>query len=113
LKYAGLLYTLRRNEKAQAQATEAVRLAPGSAEAHHILGNVLEQKGLSADSLREYREAVRLDPKDTRSQLDLGAVLVQSGDRVQGAVHLRLASVSADDNVRRIAQQMLAEVEKH
>jgi Flp pilus assembly protein TadD len=62
--------------------------------------------------LREYQAAVTLQPQNSRAQLDLGAVLVQSGDKKAGAEHVRIASTASDDNVRRIALQMLSEIQE-
>jgi predicted CXXCH cytochrome family protein len=112
LKYAGLLYTVRQNLAAKEQVLAALGSDPESAEAHHILGNIMEQEGDTAGALREYQAAVKLQPQNNRAQLDLGAVLVQSGDKKAGAEHLRIASTASDDNVRRIALQLLAEIQE-
>ncbi len=113
LRYAALLYTLRKTDDALRQVEIALRVAPNSAEAHDVFGNILEQAQRVNDALREYAEAVRLEPTMARAQLDLGAVLAQTGDQAQAAEHLKLASQSDDPNVRRIASQLLEDLNKH
>ena len=110
LRYAGLLYTLNQAESALHQVDAALGTNPSSAEAHHMRGNIQEQQGRVPEALHEYTEAVRLDPKMSRAQLDLGAVLAQTGDKAGAIVHLKLAATSEEENVRRIALQSLAEL---
>jgi predicted CXXCH cytochrome family protein len=112
LKYAGLLYTVRQNLAAKEQVLAALGFDAESADAHHMLGNILEQEGEIAGALREYQAAVKLQPQNSRAQLDLGAVLIQTGDKKAGADHLRTASTASDDNVRRIALQLLSEIQE-
>jgi tetratricopeptide (TPR) repeat protein len=47
---------------AEREAREAIRLAPGYADAHVNLGNALQSTGRREDAIRAYREASRLDP---------------------------------------------------
>lgn len=112
LNYGALLYTMHRTDDARRQAEAAVTIQGQSAQAHHLLGNVLEQKGSPREALYEYQEAVRLEPLLSRAQLDFGAVLAQTGDRTRAAQHLKIASTSDDANVRRIALQLLEEISK-
>src|SRR5260370_2030645 len=53
--------------EAETPAREAVKISPGSAVAHNLLGIVLDQRGHSAEAEREYREAFPPHPKFSRS----------------------------------------------
>ncbi len=107
LGYATLLYTLQRSDAAREQVEAALSIEPDSAEAHHIRENILEQSGRLSESLEEYSKAVILRPEASRAQLDLGAVLLQTGDKAAALPHLTLASKGDDPNVRRLALEML------
>jgi tetratricopeptide (TPR) repeat protein len=62
----------------------AVRIAPTLPLAHFYLGNAyaLLPNG-SADAVREYREAVRLDTGDARMHSGLGTALVRTEDSTE------------------------------
>ena len=106
-----MLNSLRQFAEAQVQIETALRLKPNLAEAHDLLGTLLERKGQVDAALREYSEAVRLRPDLSHAQLDLGGVLANKGDKIGAAEHLRLALKSMDPNLRDIAQRLLKELE--
>lgn len=64
---------------------EAVRLAPGSAEAHTNLGLVYLQLSRIDEGIRELEQAVALDPQPVRTQLQLAAAYAQ-GRQMEKAI---------------------------
>src|SRR5215469_423026 len=64
---------------------KAIRLEPGNAEYHELLGRNLALSGLSLDAaISTYRTATQLNPYDSRDWLDLAvADDVPSRERVQ------------------------------
>jgi tetratricopeptide (TPR) repeat protein len=83
-------------EKRYADEVEVYRrgLRAGGAEAHFLLGTALFAQGRSTEindmalieeAAREFREAVRLRPREARFQNSLAMVLARTGDR-QGAI---------------------------
>jgi spermidine synthase len=64
-------------------------VVPESAEVHDVLGVALASRGALDESLREFREAVRLEPGAAKAQWHLGSALVSSGRREEGLEHLR------------------------
>ncbi|HMF77387.1 MAG TPA: tetratricopeptide repeat protein [Bryobacteraceae bacterium] len=75
-----------------------------------MLGTLLERKSLVDDALKEYREAVRLQPELSHAQLNLGAVLMNRGDKAGAEEHLHLAAKSSDPDIRQMAEQLLQEL---
>jgi Flp pilus assembly protein TadD len=71
---------------------EAVRLDPGSAEAHNGLGMALARQQRWAEAIRELGEALRIRPDYAEARNNLGTALAASGD-TQGAVAQFAASV--------------------
>jgi tetratricopeptide (TPR) repeat protein len=113
LNYGAMLDSLRNFGGAQVQIEAALHLNPNLAEAHDLLGTLLERKGQVDAALREYSEAVRLRPDLSHAQLDLGGVLANKGDKVAAAEHPRLALKSSDPNLRDLAQHLLKELESN
>ena len=72
---------------------------------------MVEREGDLPRAIREYAEAVRLQPSLSRAQLDLGAVLAQSGRKAAAVPHLKLAAQAADNDVKQIALQLMKEVQ--
>jgi Flp pilus assembly protein TadD len=93
------------------QIEAALRLNPNLAEAHDVLGTLLERKGDSDAALREYSEAIRLRPDLSHAQLNLGGALANKGDKIGAAEHLQLASKSSDPNIRDLALRLLKDLE--
>ena len=70
-----------RLESAIAENQIAVRLKPGSALAHYWLGSAFDlQGGHASAAMREFRKALRLDPKTTGAHNGLGRILEQEGN---------------------------------
>jgi tetratricopeptide (TPR) repeat protein len=78
-------------EQALDQMTAAVAGAPGSSEAHRILGAVYDVAGVTDKSLQHLREAVRLNPRDERSWVTLARALDASGAWAEAMDVLRTA----------------------
>ena len=72
-----------------------------------MLGVLLYSRGDTAGALREFQEAVRIDPAAGSAQLKLGAELATTGDVKGGVVHLRLAAQSSDPEIRQAALDLL------
>ena len=53
-----------RCEEAITQAMHLLRIMPGSAEAHRNMGFIYAAGGRSADAVRHFEQALRLDPND-------------------------------------------------
>ena len=62
----------------------AVKVGPGSAEAHNWLGVALMGKADLPGAIAEFRKAVALDPKYARAYTNLGSALAKSGDLDRG-----------------------------
>jgi len=60
--YAVALAGLGRFDEAEEQTDAALKADPKSAEAHNFHGTLLERRGQTAAALREYQEAMRLQP---------------------------------------------------
>ncbi len=66
-----------------AQLTEAVRLRPNSAEAFNALGEADPKAARGA-----FEKAIALDPRFAQAHVNLGLILVQSGEMQAAAQHL-------------------------
>ncbi len=66
--------------KARAAFEQVVKLAPGSAEGHNLLGWVLFAQGQTAESIAQFRTALRLKPDLAAAHVNLANALVKSGD---------------------------------
>lgn len=78
--YGHALALAGRAEEARVALESAVRIQPFYAEAHYNLAILLEQTGSPADALREYEQAVTLNPKLTNllgGRLDKLRVMVR------------------------------------
>jgi tetratricopeptide (TPR) repeat protein len=84
-----------------------VQADPNLAEAHEFLGNLLVAKGQLDRAVAQYREAIRIVPEFSRAILDLGATLVQQGDRAAALPYLQKAAQSTDPSIRQEAQGLL------
>lgn len=80
LTLRGTIYTEQRLlAEAEADLTEAVRLAPRMARAHAALGILHDLQGRPADALVHHRRAVELAPRDPGYLNNLGFSLFASG----------------------------------
>ena len=82
--------------EAEKQLQEALRLEPGSAEAHANLATVLLAKGQGEKALAELEKARKLDPKLSLVYYNLGFALVQVRKDYQAAVQAWERAVQLD-----------------
>jgi protein O-mannosyl-transferase len=75
----------RRFDEAREHFSQAIRLRPGSFDAHYGLGLAYLHARLPGEAVRPLEEALRLAPADTNVRADLAAAYVLSG-RLQEAV---------------------------
>ena len=69
----------RKPDEAVAEFTRTLDLDPHHADAHQALGNLLVQRGLTADGLVHLSDAVRFDPADASKHYNRGVALLQNG----------------------------------
>ena len=60
---------------AAVQAREAVRLDPGTADAHYLLGVAVASPGVGADAPQEFRQTLRLDPRHQSAKNNMDRAL--------------------------------------
>ncbi len=71
---------------------------PGYAKAHSNLGATLAESGKLEEALREFEEALRLDPKYVDAHANAAHLLTMLGRNDEAAEHLRTAlRLSPDD----------------
>lgn len=74
-----------------ARLDEAVRIAPGHAEAHHNLGLGLRQRGSLDEATAHLRRAATLAPANDRVHYSLATALVDGGREEEAIAHFRRA----------------------
>ncbi len=95
--------------KARAAFEQVVKLAPGSAEGHNLLGWVLLAQEHSAESISQFRIALRLKPDFAQAHMNLANALVKSGDltgaesEARAAIRLAPNDAEAHRTLGRIA----------
>jgi predicted CXXCH cytochrome family protein len=102
--------TLARMDKladAQVHLEAALKADPNMAEAHDVLGGLLETKGRVDAAMKEYREAIRSRPDFGKAHLDLGTLLATRHDLKAAADELRKASTDANAEIREQAARSL------
>jgi protein O-mannosyl-transferase len=65
--------------QAAAQAREALRLSPGDADAHNILGVTLAQAGQIDQAISEFQQTLRINPQHVQARNNLGRALAITG----------------------------------
>ncbi len=81
-----------RDELADSILAQALAVDPTVAELHFLNGKRLEgEPGQLADVLREYEEAVRLDPEYADAQMALGLELLAGGNYARALTHFQAA----------------------
>src|SRR5215216_7759220 len=78
LSEAGALVQAGRLEEAEAATRKILSTNPRSAEAHSLLGVILDQRGVTADAEKEYAAALRLKPKLVSALSNLGVLLAKT-----------------------------------
>jgi predicted CXXCH cytochrome family protein len=108
--YALMLTKVSRFDEAQQSAEAAIAANPDQAEAHALLGQLLARKRQPAEAIREYRQAVRLQPELSRTRLDLASALAAQGDRSGAVEQLREAAKGRDPAVAGQATRALQQL---
>ena len=72
-----------RLDEAEAATRKLITTNPKSAEAHALLGVILDQRGNSADAEREYHSALRLRPNLVSALTNLGVLLARTNRAVE------------------------------
>ncbi len=99
-----------RTAEAERNFREAVRLAPGMADAHLDLGLVLGREGKSDEAIAELRRAVELNPKIQSGHMFLGIFLYQTGHAEEAVRELDAEIASAPANAEALTWLGIAEL---
>jgi Flp pilus assembly protein TadD len=108
-----------RNQRGETAAAigllgQALRADPHYANAHDLLGSVLQDTGRITDARRHLEIAIELDPGLFSAHLNLGVLLVQQGDfpgaerLFQAALALQPDSAAAHQNLRLVRAHIAA-----
>ncbi len=108
--YGVTLARMNRLADAERHIEAALKDDPNLAEAHDVLGGLLENRGKIDAALVQYREAVRIRPDYGKAHLDLGAVLASRRDFSGAVSEFQKAAADADPEIRRQAQEALQSV---
>jgi Tfp pilus assembly protein PilF len=98
---------MNRLAEAQPHIEAALKADPSLAEAHDVLGGLLEKQGRLDAALVQYRDAVRIRPDLGGAHFDLGRVLAKRHDLAAAAEEFRKAAVDPDPAMRQQALQAL------
>src|ERR1051325_8102824 len=78
LSEAGALVQAGRLEEAEAATRKILSTNPRSAEAHSLLGVILDQRGATAEAEKQYDAALRLKPNLVSALSNLGVLLTRT-----------------------------------
>src|ERR1044072_5367051 len=78
LSEAGALVQAGRLAEAEVATRKILTAHPRNAEAHSLLGVILDQRGATADAEKEYGAALRLQPKRVSALSNLGVLLART-----------------------------------
>src|SRR2546429_358375 len=78
LRDAVALLSAGRPAEAEPIIRSVIARSPGNADAHNLLGIVLDQRGKTPEAEREYRVAIRLNPNGVSALANLGVLLARS-----------------------------------
>ena len=79
LHEAALLLQAGKLDEAEPLVRRAVLATPANADAHNLLGAILDQRGQVQAAEREYLAALRLNPRATSARANLGVLLARTG----------------------------------
>src|SRR2546423_12349279 len=68
-----------RLDEAEPLLRRATTAAPANADAHSLLGALLDQRGRADEAEREYQTALRLNPRHISARANLGVLLARTG----------------------------------
>ena len=106
-RYGVTLARMNRLAEAQTQIEAALKADPALAEAHDVLGGLLEKQGRLDAAEVQYREAVRIRPDLGGAHFDLGRVLAKRRDLPAAAAEFRQAAADPDPAMRQQALRAL------
>src|SRR3954454_10293866 len=78
LSEAGALVQAGRLAEAEAATRKILTTHPRNAEAHSLMGVILDQRGATAEAEKEYAAALRLQPKLVSALSNLGVLLART-----------------------------------
>lgn len=85
LREAASLLQAGRLDEAEPLVRRAVAAAPSNADAHNLLGAILDQRGQTQAAEREYLAALRFNPRSISAQSNLGVLLARTGRAAEAA----------------------------
>ncbi|UXI70178.1 tetratricopeptide repeat protein [Tahibacter amnicola] len=89
------LHALQRHAQAREALSEAIRLRPNLVAAWVTRGHVHTALGRDEDAISDYRQALALQPRETRAYLALADRLVADGQRDEALRYLRMGTHAA------------------
>jgi len=107
------LARMNRTAEAQTHIEAALKADPNMAEAHDVLGGLMEKQGRLEAAVAEYREAVRIRPDLGSAHFDLGRVLAETHDLAGAAEEFRKAAADPDPVIRQQALDALRAIGAH
>jgi Flp pilus assembly protein TadD len=78
LREAATLLQSGKTDEAEGIARSVIKDSPQNADAHNLLGVILDGRGQAAEAEREYREALRLNSKAVSARANLGVLLART-----------------------------------
>ena len=99
-----------RTTEAERDFREAVRLAPGMADAHLDLGLVLGREARTGEAIAELRRALELNPKIQSGHMFLGIFLSQTGHVDEAIQELNAEIALAPENAEALTWLGIAEL---
>jgi Tfp pilus assembly protein PilF len=107
------LARMNRTAEAQTHIEAALKADPNMAEAHDVLGGLMEKQGRFEAAVAEYREAVRIRPDLGGAHFDLGRVLAKTHDLAGAAEEFRKAATDPNPVIRQQALDALRAIGAH
>jgi protein O-GlcNAc transferase len=89
---ANTLMTLNQWDDAIEVLNEEIRLSPGSARTHYLLGRAYSQQNRYTEAAFHYEKTVAMDPNQTHAYYELATALMRSGQRQKAQNYRRLFS---------------------
>ena len=89
-------------EGAQAQLSEAVRIAPDFKGSHQKLGNLYYSIGKSDEALVEFKEVLRIDPKSSMASFSIGIIYMDRDRWNEAAGELERAQETVLVDIQRV-----------
>jgi len=99
-----------RSADAESAFRDAVKLAPGMADAHLDLGLVLGREGKAEEAIASVRKAIELDPKLPSAHMFLGVFLYQANRREEAIGALKQELATDPKNVEALTWLGIAEL---